>query len=98
MTKAVYTSCVLMGSPCALDARRRRVRGSAGFAGGPAGAGASAAFDALAAGFGVFNGAVAFCLAGSFGAAGLRASRTERRLVGPRTGVRSTNTHPTFGT
>jgi hypothetical protein len=32
------------------------------------------------------------------GATRLRASRTARRLAGPRTGARSTNTQPTCGT
>src|SRR5205814_2088279 len=96
----------LMGSSCAVE-RRRGCRGSEALAGGAGGAGASEALCTdFAAGLGVLSGA-GFAFAGSFAAAAeavvdfagavvFRASRTERRLVGPRTGARRTKTQPTF--
>src|SRR5436853_2297325 len=73
--------------------RRRRGRASVDFS---TGAGCSAAlvagFDAV---LDTLGGAV--FLTGPF-LVSFRASRTDRRLAGPRTGARSTKTHPTFGT
>src|SRR5436190_19928473 len=81
--------------------RRRRERDSAvatGVAtvGGSTGALAAAFLTA----FLTFGGAVFLTgpLRASAFRVSLRASRTERRLVGPRTGARRTNTQPTFGT
>src|SRR5580765_8447667 len=92
-----------MGSPCELS-RRRRGRCS-GF--GAAGADASDAFaagfgaaDFAADGLGVLSGVAFFAVSfvgASFGV-DLRASRTLRRLAGPRTGARNTKTHPTLAT
>src|SRR5205823_10295198 len=98
-TNAAYTCWSLIGSPCAVE-RRRRARGSVAAAGAGAGAsdafaaGFAAGFAADFAGFGVLRGvAFAACFLGE-----VRASRTDRRLAGPRTGARSTNDQPTVGT